>query len=152
MKYRPSESTLSCCGKEVQTLCWVSSIWEHNLLGICRRPSAPQSSSPVSAAGMHLGVAPAQQRKWGPLRDIPKANNPKCPLKRDWGNMKRGGLGTLKKNLLQACRKPLPKKRNNWTNMSQGQCEYVELAFQVRYSFSLWLTWMCIMSMGTYLM
>lgn len=106
-----SESTLSCYYREVR-LCvgWLehASRQEHSLLGICSRPSAPQSASPASAARMHLSLATVHRGKQGPLRDIAEAHDPRCPSWRDWGKIKRVRLGTPKENHLQACKRPLP--------------------------------------------
>lgn len=166
---------------------------------ICRRPSAPQSTSPVSDARMHLGLAAVHQGKWGALGDISEANDPRCPLRRDWGISKELGKGlwrrilfkyveghcqeekhltsvlivsgssnilylyparlklsTLWKTFLTLqivkCWGSLARKavkhallhilQTNWTNMSQEQHGYGELAFQVPSSLSRWLAWM----------
>lgn len=116
MDHRLNESTLSCCGKEVRFrvgCLQYAPIWEHSLLGICRHPSAPQSTSPASAARTHLGLATVHQGKWRPLRDIPEAHDPKCPLRRDSRNIKRVGLGTPKDNHLQARKRPSPRRETS---------------------------------------
>lgn len=111
INHRLSESTLLCHCREVK-LCVgcleYAPAQEHSLLGICSRPSAPRSTSPASAARMHLGLATVHQGKWGALRDIPEAHNPTCPSRRDWGNIKRVRLGMLKEKHLQVCKRPLP--------------------------------------------